>query len=284
MAIMNYETPNITKIDFEDSIFVTTECGFENKEIENFIVSQGGIIKGSVTKSTNYLIYGDGKEETAKYRKALDLIQEKGLAITMLPMSLFLIACRGKGLVEFGTYPFDADGTPKPIKWVILNQDGERSLLFSAFELECKPYHSKKFADITWDRCSLRKWLNEDFYSAAFSAAEQQKILTTRVRTENHPQYGTFGGNEIDDKVFLLSIEEIACNTTEFTRRIKPTPFVMTQIPNSWAGYDWWWLRSPGYCSGSASSVDPFGRVSLYGDRELDTIRAVCPALWVELE
>ena len=283
MAMMNYETPGITKIDFEDNIFVTTECGYDNKEIESFVVSQGGVVKGSVTKNTNYLIYGDGKEETAKYRKALEMIQEKGLAITVLPMSQFLIVCRGKGLVEFGSYPFDADGSPKPIKWIILDQDGNRSLLFSAFELERKPFHDEKFGKITWETCALRKWLNKDFYKMAFSKEEQTHILTTEVTTENHPEYGTPGGNDTTDKVFLLSIEEIARYLTDYTRRIKPTPFVMTQITASWSGEDWWWLRSPGYYEGSASSVDPFGRVSLYGDRELDTIRAVCPAMWVEL-
>ena len=67
MAVMDYVTPGISKIDFEDSLFVLTEVGRDNtKEVQAEIESRGGIVKGSVTGTTNYLIYGDGEEETAK--------------------------------------------------------------------------------------------------------------------------------------------------------------------------------------------------------------------------
>ena len=34
--------------------------------------------------------------------------------------------------IEFGTYPFEADGTKRPIKWAVLRQDGKKLLLLSA--------------------------------------------------------------------------------------------------------------------------------------------------------
>jgi NAD-dependent DNA ligase len=79
--------PGITKIEFEDSIFVVTKLG---KDYEQSIERRGGIVKSSVTKSTNYLIYGDGEEETAKYKNALELVQEKGSDIVLLSRKTFV--------------------------------------------------------------------------------------------------------------------------------------------------------------------------------------------------
>ncbi len=116
MAIMNYESPGITKIDFEDNLFVTTELDKDtNKAVKKYIEGRGGIIKNSVTKGTNYLIYQDGEEETTKYKKALELVQEKGLEINILPLSLFNILLKGKDILSFGEYPFDADGTKRSL-------------------------------------------------------------------------------------------------------------------------------------------------------------------------
>ena len=39
---------------------------------------------------------------------------------------------------------------------------------------ELKPYNSKK-NDITWEKCTLRKWLNNDFYNS-FSEEEKSFI------------------------------------------------------------------------------------------------------------
>ena len=64
MAFMNYTTPGLAKIEFEDSFFVTTELSRdENLDVKGYIESRGGIIKNFVTKTTDYLIYKDGEEE-----------------------------------------------------------------------------------------------------------------------------------------------------------------------------------------------------------------------------
>ena len=90
MAVMDYVTPGIEKIDFEDNIFVTTELGsYDNKTVKEYIESRGGVVKPSITKTTNYLIYEDGKEESAKYKKALDLVQNKGIEITIISRKSF---------------------------------------------------------------------------------------------------------------------------------------------------------------------------------------------------
>ncbi len=277
MSIMDYETPGLTKIEFEDSLFVTTELNKdENKEVKGYIERVGGIIKNSVTKTTNYLIYKDGKEETTKYNKALELVRDKGLEIGILPLSLFYILCKGKELIEFGTYPFEADGTRRPIKWVKLRQENGKALLFSAYGIDVQPYN-EKYEKATWEYCTLRKWLNEDFYNDAFTEEEKKRIRLTTVSNPDNPRYGTKGGNDTEDRIFLLSISEAeTLLPEEMQRRLLRPPLAGAKY-----GYLWWWLRSPGNNSDRAAGVSSGSDVS--GDGNYVSRRcAVCPALWID--
>ena len=284
MAIMNYETPDIKKIEFEDNLFVTTELDRydESPYVREYIESRGGIIKNSVTKGTNYLIYQDGAEETTKYKKALELVQEKGLEINILPLSMFKFLCKGKKIVEFGSYPFEADGTKQPIKWAVLKQEGNKALLLSAYGLDAKPYD--KEGGETWENCTLRKWLNEDFYNIAFSDEEKKRIHLTAVRNAYKPTYGK-PGNDTEDRIFLLSIEEAKRYLTKIGRETRPTPYAVKQGAfESLSGITEWWLRSPGRNTGFTARVNHGGGVDDFGSYVDLRNDAVCPALWIDLE
>ncbi len=286
MAFMNYETPGITKIEFEDSLFVTTELDMDtNKEVKEYIESRGGIIKSSVTKGTNYLIYKEGEEETTKYQKALKLVQEKGLEINILPLSLFNILSKGKDVLSFGAYPFDADGTKWPIKWLVLKRKGKKALLLSAYGLDAKRY-SEKWEDVTWETCTLRKWLNEEFYQAAFSDEEKKQIELTNNKNADNPNYHTPGGSDTEDKIFLLSIDEVKESLAEkFDRKTAPTPYAVKQgAINGYNGNCCWWLRSPGNRARNAVDVGIDGGIDDLGSFINYDRSAVCPALWVDLE
>lgn len=285
MSAMAYITPGLTKIDFEDNLFVTTELDKDtNKEVKEYIESKGGIIKSSVTKGTNYLIYKDGEEETTKYKKALELVQEKGLEITILPLSLFATLCKGEGVVEFGSYPFGADDAKQPIIWAVLKRDGNKALLLSAYGLDCKPYN-ENLKKVTWETCTLRKWLNEDFYHAAFTDEEKRQILLTKIENADNPEYQAPGGNDTEDKIFLLSIDEVKEYLAEaYERKTAPTPYAVKQGAYRYNGNCWWCLRSPGLYANRAADVNRVGLIeSDGGDVDID-FAAVCPALWVNLE
>ena len=289
MAVMDYITPGITKIDFEDSFFVTTEIDRDiNKEVKKYIESRGGIINGSVTRSTNYLIYGDGEEETTKYNKALELIRGKCQEIAVLPLSLFYAVIRGEGIIEFGSYPFEKDGMRRPIQWNILKRNGNKALLFSAYGLDAKLYN-ERYEDVTWETCSLRKWLNEDFYRTAFTDEEKSRILPTKVKNEDNPRWNTPGGNDTEDRVFLLSRSEAERYLpARLERKLEPTPYAKygAQYGVQTHYYDTcnWWLRSPGHHSNDAAYVLNDGGIGDYGLSVLYNSIAVCPALWINLD
>ncbi len=113
------------------------------------------------------------------------------------------------GYVLLGEYEQDNDTSngPEPIEWTILDENENGILLLSRYALECKPYNNNS-DDTTWETCSLREWMNNDFYNKAFSNDEKKLINTTHLVNEDNRKYGTDGGNDTEDKVFALSILE----------------------------------------------------------------------------
>ena len=108
--------------------------------------------------------------------------------------------------IVFGSY-YQTDSTKKePIEWQILAVEGNKSLIISKKILDSKKYN-ESYESVTWESCSIRKWLNNEFKNSAFSESEQQRIQTTCVTNKNNPTYNTNGGSDTTDEIFLLSIE-----------------------------------------------------------------------------
>ena len=183
--------------------------------------------------------------------------------------------------ISFGRYPQDEDGGVKPIEWTVMKTEKNKMLLFSKYVLDAKQYNEKS-EEVTWETSDIRRWLNSDFYTTAFNDIEQSKIL---VRTENDPTYGTAGGNDTEDKVFLLSIEE----AESFFINDKERTALATKYAEK-AGvlmdderYAWWWLRSSGSSSYAAPGVSNIGWVDRYGNFVFNNYDGVRPALWLNL-
>ena len=193
--------------------------------------------------------------------------------------------------ITFGAYEQDNNlkNGKEPIEWLVLSNTGKELYVVSKYALDCKPYNEISVA-MTWENCTLRKWLNEDFYKAAFSTAEQSVIKTTTVKNDDNPEHGTDGGNDTKDKVFLPSIADMVNTDYGFieyyyyddeekmiSRRCAPTAYAEAQgVPEGYynkttAGDDAcsWWLRSPGAGAGLedyyAALVDSSGYVDTGG-------------------
>lgn len=160
-----------------------------------------------------------------------------------------------------------------PIKWRVLSIDGDDAFLLADQVLDCQWYHSVE-CDITWEMCRLRKWLNDTFYMDAFNSEEQSAIQTTTVINEDNPDFGTKGGNDTSDKVYLLSISEASNAAYGFnsvyhesggTRASKNTSYAKAKEAYTNSYYfdnGIWWLRSPGGDSNMATVVEVDGRYS----------------------
>lgn len=196
-------------------------------------------------------------------------------------------------IVYFGTYEQDNDTTngKEDIEWLVLAKENNRILVVSDKALDCKPYNQSQDY-VTWETCSLRKWLNNDFINAAFTAEERAKIPTVTVSADKNPEYNTNPGNATKDKVFLLSIVEAEKYfTSDEARRCVPTEYAISNGAYTSGSYTkggkatcWWWLRSPGYSQYNAAFVDFDGSVGRGGHYVDNDISAVRPALWITID
>ena len=201
--------------------------------------------------------------------------------------------------VWFGAYPQTALGTDKtPIEWLVLDRDGDDVLLLSRYGLDCMPYHDRLEAT-AWSKCSLRAWLNDEFFYNAFTFEERQGVLSAFV--DNSAAQGcagwlTSGGRNTIDRVFLLSYAEasryfgLTYSDGNASSRAAPTDYALTR--GAYAAEDcttgdgaragFWWLRSPGYAVQSRAA-------GVYHDGTLDfdavnyNRACVRPAIWVNL-
>ena len=221
-------------------------------------------------------------------------VEQYGVSMAMLTQTNNLIESpkpsmiQQENIVYFGSYWQDANGNEKsPIEWLVLDKEKDGTLLLiSRYVLNCKPYN-EKFTDVTWETCTLRKWLNSEFLKNAFTEEEKVKILLTELKNEDNPEYGTEGGNNTKDMIFLLSIQEARRYfSIDVARQCKPTDYATkkTIYVSAENGAYVWWLRSPGSNSYGAASVDYDGDFFARGDNVGDDNVGVRPACRVNLE
>ena len=124
-------------------------------------------------------------------------------------------------------------------------------------------------------------------------------IIDSTIIAENSSTYGTSGGKNTTDKVFLLSIAEAEKYfDSDDARLCTPTGYAKTQgIYVSRGAFSdgkatcWWWLRSPGINSHHAAIVDFDGSIRevrayatnhTQNENEVDYGHvAVRPAMWI---
>jgi hypothetical protein len=192
------------------------------------------------------------------------------------------------GIVSFGDYEQDNDmeNGKEPVEWIVLEVDGGRALLISKYCLDAHPYsdYSKK---ITWSQSSVRLWLNYTFIKALFTPAEQEKVLSATLANEATPGYDSYGCDDTEDQVFLLSYNEaMQYFPTDADRQAQPTAYAIANgaYVDETTGNGWWWLRSPGEGNVNACGVRTDGRITGYGGREVyRTSGSIRPAIWVNI-
>ena len=193
----------------------------------------------------------------------------------------------------FGTYEQDNDTTngKEDIEWLVLTKENNKILVVSDKALDCKPYNQSRDY-VTWETCSLRNWLNNDFINAAFTAEERAMIPTVTVSADMNPEYNTNPGNATKDRVFLLSIVETEKYfTSDEARKCVPTEYAISNGAYTSDSYTkggkvtcCWWLRSPGNSQSYAAYVLAGGSVYGYGHRVNNDYTSVRPALWISID
>ena len=189
--------------------------------------------------------------------------------------------------VFFGVYEQDNNTSngKENVEWLVLEVKDGKALVISKYALDYQQYNTE-FTDVTWEICTLRKWLNNDFLGSAFSAEEKAMIPTVTVSADKNPDYSTNPGNATRDQVFLLSITEAnKYFSSDSARQCKPTKYAVANgaYVNSDNSNCFWWLRSPGGIQCIAAGVGNDGDVYESGNYVNYANYAVRPALWIDL-
>ena len=141
------------------------------------------------------------EESYKKYNEIIDYKDSKEKGKKSLQDSLY--NSDAGDIVKFGVYEQDNNNSngKEPIEWTIVDRDANDILLVSKYILDVKQFNDR-YADIYWEDCSLRAWLNKEFYQDAFTAIDQSIIINSR-QDVNYSSYSRIPST--DDNVFILT-------------------------------------------------------------------------------
>lgn len=219
---------------------------------------------------------------------------------------------------SYGTYHYFKY---EPIKWRVLNRNGNDAFLLADVVLDTQKYNISSIG-VTWETSNIRSWLNgysasvnqpridysrKNFINTAFTSVQQNAIYTTKVVNNNNLNYGTAGGSDTSDKIFLLSESEIY-NTDiavkyGFVKDYDPYDEARRSYCSIYAyamgayryfatdggenikynGNVMWWLRSMGDDNIYATLVNYYGRILRNGHATSEK-RGVRPTVHLDIE
>lgn len=183
-------------------------------------------------------------------------------------------------VINFGTYEQDGDisNGAEPIEWKVLAVEDGKALLISKYVLDWQKYNETD-EKVNWSTCSLRVWLNKDFYNNAFNIDEKNRIKDTLITSD---------GAESTDAVFLLNKTEMGTYFYSDDERIsEPTEVVKFSAKDTQnSTFEnkegcWYWV-----CGNGTNSRAPY--VSKAGKYDgntdpIDSYYGVRPAIWINL-
>jgi len=198
--------------------------------------------------------------------------------------------------------------------WRVLDVQNGKALLLLEQVLAHLPYHGHA-GNIDWENCTLRKELNGNFYNS-LSEDTRARVVKTHLENRNNLWYGTNGGKDTHDYVFLLDLHDIDTyfgNSGDYVnkRRMDLNDNGHEWLEKPFIEYDYgriisnnydkdreikssykettnakssWWLRSPGQYNNKVAIVWSNGVIQVNGADVSCTISCdgVRPALWVK--
>lgn len=206
----------------------------------------------------------------------------------------------------------------EPLEWLVLETKDGNAFLLSRYVLDAGAYdenfdypayfkgNGSYEYEVTWEKSTLRAWLNDYFYNTAFTSSEQRDILSSKVKNLKENPSEQSPEPDTTDKVFLLSKGEavkyfgeewlalrraiLSQEEREIIYRKQDAPL---GIPTEYAiknriemGYKapscLWHLRTA-YDGFSNNEINSDGYLSEYPIPLYDSFGGVRPVLWLDI-
>ena len=216
----------------------------------------------------------------------------KGKMKRILPVLLALCLLTASALCEtdtrfvtFGSY-YTAPGseTKQPIEWIVLEEDETGMLLISCDILDCVVFHDR-LENTSWEKCTLRRWLNGTFADAAFSEEERALLLPCAISPDPNPRApGVNQGAEVTDQVFLLSYAQavsLIADTPAAQAVFTPWAARYGTSPADECGF--WWLRTLAFDGTTVTGISPEGYAASIAGLVTSTEVGVRPCIKVRI-
>ena len=176
--------------------------------------------------------------------------------------------------------------------WTVLDVQGGKALVVSEKVLEYDIRMDTSIINMpcTWEDSAMRTYLNDTFYNQAFTDSEKQLIRCDTIANPDNSMFGTSGGNDTQDHVFLLSAEEAEkyfdSNETRAaaaTAHAKACEHGGTGV-NSVSDTGYYWLRTPGLTNYNYTYVSYEGSIRYDGAACANWVFGVRPAMWISTQ
>lgn len=148
-------------------------------------------------------------------------------------------------VISIGKYEMDNNTSNglDDISWLVIDENDSGILVISKY---CIAKQETSSSYETWETSVAREWLNNEFYSNAFTTEEKNKIITSTIVNDDNADTGMDGGNDTSDKLFLLSIDEAnKYFTSKEDRKAYGTLYLQELVDEDEDSFGWW-LRTPG--------------------------------------
>lgn len=193
------------------------------------------------------------------------------------------------------------------IRWRVLQNDGKTLFVMADKGLDSRAFNVGYDWSITWENCTLRTWLNNDFYNMAFDDEEQKIIVLQDVSNAPDPINGhRNSGNDTKDKIYLLSITEVTNQTYGFCENLENTERKLSMDSKSrmmktsdyahamgawictddrkYKGNCKWWLRTSCKYTKDGAMITKSGGIFDIGYHTYILRTAVVPTMHIKLE
>jgi hypothetical protein len=289
----------VTAIEFANHHFTFTKQRADRLDVAcRSIKAAGGYIDSNPTKNTDYLVITPdflNEERDEKAIKSVLLIRAQGKNVKIITFDDFcafgefrdvhfdllkqnhrrierqenatnIEVAKTAITVSFGKY-----------EWLVLAKNGDNALLITKDIIKNDRF-SAKHEQISYEDCSLRQWLNIDFYFA-FSREERNRIVSTMIKNESA---------EYSDVVFLLSAEEAEAyfsSKTHLKSKQQERPYqvnwlLRTQLVQTTSNQNYWGYTPPM----RIACIDGNGEIDTEYGRQIDNYYGIRPAMWVNLK
>lgn len=148
-------------------------------------------------------------------------------------------------------------------EWMVLERKDGRALLAKYMADNKHPFHDKR-ENVTWEECTLRQYLNGEFLEKYFSGEERAIIQDSVVTSADNPEFGTGGGRDTVDKVFLMDETQYE----KYKKKLKDKSKTMR-------------LRTPGKDMTSTTYVSALKEIVTYGFPVEQNGACIRPVMWV---